>query len=361
MSYKRNTNNKTANFRRRWPTAVDLYSGCGSVTGGLTKRHFRVIAAIDNDPIACATYRKNHPSTHLIEGDIRSISPHSISDLLPDNVQLDLLVVCAPCQPFSNQNKYKSEQDDRQKLILQSVRFAEVLNPQIIMFENVPGLAGDKFTAILEELIRGLKNIDYTCGNPVRVNAADYQVPQRRERCLLFATKGGAPPLPPSPMTSNGLRASVQDAFKGLRRLRSGEKDTKDHLHFARNHKKIVLDRLKHIPKNGGSRFSLPPHLELDCHKGKKGYPDVYGRMKWEDVAPTLTTGCTDLTKGRFVHPEDDRAITLREAARLQTFPDKYKFCGNSGQIATQIGNAVPMKLVESLAPTLRKKLRSTC
>ncbi len=136
----------------------------------------------------------------------------------------------------------------------------------------------------------------------------------------MFATRGHELPLPPLPTTPDGSRILVQDALKGLRRLCSGEKDAKDYLHFARNHKKIALDRLNYIPKNGGSRFSLPPHLELDCHKGKKGYPDVYGRMKWEDVAPTLTTGCTDLTKGRFAHPEDDRAITLREAARLQTF-----------------------------------------
>ena len=173
----------------------------------------------------------------------------------------------------------------------------------------------------------------------------------------MFAALGQDPPLPPSPITPEGSRRPIAFALKGLKRLRTGEKDINDPLHFARNHKQIALERLRHIPKNGGDRFSLPPHLELDCHKGKKNYPDVYGRMRWEDIAPTLTTGCTDITKGRFVHPEDDRAITLREAARLQTFPDDYRFSGNSSQIAIQIGNAVPMKFVEALAPIIRAAL----
>ena len=116
-----------------------------------------------------------------------------------------------------------------------------------------------------------------------------------------------------------------------------------------------LQSRSLHIPKDGGSRFSLPPELELKCHKNKKGYPDVYGRMKWDDVAPTLTTGCTDITRGRFAHPRDDRAITLREAALLQTFPVNYKFAGNSSQIAAQIGNAVPVKMVEAIAINLHK------
>ena len=162
--------------------------------------------------------------------------------------------------------------------------------------------------------------------------------------------------MPPA-TTPQGSRFTVAEALKGLRQLATGQADKSDLLHFSRNHNAIALQRLAHIPKNGGSRFSLPPHLELDCHKGKKGYPDVYGRMRWADVAPTLTTGCTDVTRGRFAHPEEDRAITLREAARLQTFPDQYAFSGNASEIATQIGNAVPMKLIETIAPVIRKVL----
>ena len=157
--------------------------------------------------------------------------------------------------------------------------------------------------------------------------------------------------------TPQGSRITVAHALKGLKKLSSGQYDKNDSLHCSRNHSDIVVQRLAYIPKNGGSRSSLPPQLVLNCHKEQRGYPDVYGRMSWNDIAPTLTTGCTDLTRGRFAHPEDDRAITLREAARLQTFPDNYLFDGNASQIATQIGNAVPMKLIETIAPTLRQVL----
>ncbi len=354
---KHSTKPKTGNkgYRRKWPTVVDLYSGCGTVTAGLKKRHFRIVAAVDNDPVACRTYRMNHPSTMLIEEDIRRVDPRSILRDALDNNRLDVLIVCAPCQPFSNQNRHKGE-DKRERLILESVHFAAILRPKIILFENVPGLAGKRFRPILAELVSELEQLGYSCGEPTPIDAADFNVPQRRRRCILLASFGKEPPALPSPITPAGIRTDVASALQGLVGLQSGQADANDPLHFSRIHNPIALERLFHIPKNGGDRFSLPPHLELKCHRGNRGFPDVYGRMKWDDVAPTLTTGCTDITRGRFAHPEDDRAITLREAARLQTFPDSYKFSGAPSQIARQIGNAVPMKLVEALAPILRAK-----
>jgi DNA (cytosine-5)-methyltransferase 1 len=344
--------------RRKWPTILDLYSGCGTVTAAFKKCHFRVVAAVDIDPVACSTYKRNHPSIYLIQDDIRNVDPRLIrKEALRDSL-LDLLVVCAPCQPFSNQNQYKNDKDNRKELILESVRFAKVLQPRMIMFENVPGLAGKSFVGILEKLINSLSDIGYLCGPPTRINAADYGVPQRRNRCILLAALGQKPPKLPQAITPEGSRVTVARVLKGLTKLATGQYDKNDPLHFSRNHSSIALKRLAHIPKNGGSRASLPPNLVLNCHKDPKSYPDVYGRMSWNDIAPTLTTGCTDITRGRFAHPDEDRAITLREAARLQTFPDDYLFEGNASQIATQIGNAVPMKLVESLAPTLRKAIR---
>lgn len=340
---------------RTWPTVVDLFSGCGTVTAGLKKRHFRVVAAVDIDPVACETYRRNHKSTYLIQKDIRKVNPNIIREKVLVSRPLDLLVVCAPCQPFSNQNRYKNEHDSRKELILESLRFVKALQPQLIMFENVPGLAGKSFARILSKLVSRLASLGYVCGKPTKINAADYGVPQRRHRCILLAARGQKPQELPSATTPQGSRLTVADALRGLRQLATGQVDPRDSLHFSRQHSPIALQRLAHIPKDGGSRFSLPPQLELDCHKGKKGYPDVYGRMKWADIAPTLTTGCTDVTRGRFAHPEEDRAITLREAARLQTFPDNYVFSGNAGEIAAQIGNAVPMKMVETIASALRQ------
>ena len=170
--------------------------------------------------------------------------------------------------------------------------------------------------------------------------------------------EGHAPPELPQG-TSSGQSATVRTAIGDLNPLESGEIDPTHDLHFARDHRPVALERLAHIPRDGGSRDSLPDELQLECHKGHDGHPDVYGRMSWDRVAPTLTTGCTDLTRGRFGHPRDDRAITLREAARLQTFSDEYRFFGNSKEIATQIGNAVPVRLVRELAPTFRSGLRS--
>lgn len=344
--------------RRKWPTVIDLFSGCGTVTAGLKKSRFRVVAAVDIDPVACQTYRLNHKSTYLIQEDIRNVDPTTILTKVLRSKPLDMLVVCAPCQPFSNQNRYKNHKDARKELIFEAVRFTKVLLPQLIMFENVPGLAGKEFLGILDKLIEQLSALGYVCGSPTKINAADFGVPQRRYRCILLATKGKKPPVLPSPTTTEGSRTTVADALRGLRQLATGQIDDSDPLHFSRKHSPIALQRLSCIPKNGGSRFALPISLELECHKDKKGYPDVYGRMKWDDIAPTLTTGCTDVTRGRFAHPEENRAITLREAARIQTFPDSYFFSGNSGQIAAQIGNAVPMKLIETIAPVIRKALQ---
>jgi DNA (cytosine-5)-methyltransferase 1 len=342
---------------RGWPTAVDLFSGCGAVTEALKRRHFRVVAAVDNDPIACRTYRKNHPTVHLYEKDIRRVSPAAIRTELLEGHDLDLLVVCAPCQPFSSQGR-RDRADRRARLIFSAVRFACILKPKLILFENVPGLASERFAEVLDELRRRLSKTDYRIGDPETADAADYGVPQRRQRCILIATREGEPPRLPPPTTPSGNQKTVRSAIKDLPGLRSGQRDGEDSLHFSREHHRITLRRLSHIPKNGGSRFSLPKRLILECHKDYSGHPDVYGRMSWDEVAPTLTTGCTDVTRGRFAHPSQNRAITLREAARLQTFDDSYQFEGTFSDIATQIGNAVPVRLIEEIAPVLRSRIR---
>lgn len=349
------TTGKSHRASHRWPTVVDLYSGSGAVTAALKRRHFRVVAAVDNDSVACATYRLNHPKTRMIEDDIEKVDPSEIrrADLAGRDV--DLLVVCAPCQPFSSQNRKRST-DKRSRLILQAGRFAKVLRPKVIFFENVPGLASH---GELLESLRSELGDDYVLGDPQRIDAADYGVPQRRVRCIMIATRGRTPPSLPQPTTPEEARVTVEQAIGHLVRLRAGEADPKDTLHAARNHLPIALRRLAAIPKDGGSRASLPSELVLACHTEvhPSKFPDVYGRMSWKNVAPTLTTGCTDITRGRFAHPEDDRAITSREAALLQTFPPHYRFTGTSSDVQVQIGNAVPVKLVEALAPTFRQAL----
>lgn len=343
---------------RRWPTAIDLFCGCGGVTLALKQRHFRVVAAVDNDPVACKTYRANHSTVRLYEEDCAGVDLKSIHGDL-ERSRLDLLVVCAPCQPFSSQTRL-SGRDARAELVLEAVRFAKALKPAVILIENVPGLVRARNGETLRRLRDGLSESGYASSEPLIVDAQDYGVPQRRRRCLMLATKGTEPPTLPPPSTPRDHRRTVRDAIGKYRRLRSGEADPEDALHRARNHQPIALRRLREIPRDGGDRSALPPELELECHKDYGGHPDVYGRMAWNEVAPTLTTGCTDVTKGRFAHPRDDRAITLREAAALQTFPASYAFEGNRKQIESQIGNAVPPHLVWTLVPTIRSAIKNS-
>lgn len=346
--------------KRHWLTAIDLFCGSGAVSAALKRKHFRVMAAVDNDPVACATYRLNHPRTRMIENDIRNVDPQEIRKLDLQNKDVDLMIVCAPCQPFSQQNR-KKEYDFRSNLILESIRFALALKPRLIFFENVPGLASTRHSHILNELAGSL-GPEFSLTKPLRIDAADYGVPQRRLRCIIMASRGISTPKLPDPITPKGKRVTVLQAIGSLSRLSSGQSDPVDKLHAARNHQTIALERLSAVPKDGGSRTAFPDSLALKCHKrsGNQKFSDVYGRMKWDDVAPTLTTGCTDITRGRFAHPEDDRAITLREASLLQTFPLHYKFAGNTSEIQSQIGNAVPVRLIEIFASTFRSALQGS-
>lgn len=339
-------------------TAVDLFCGSGAVSAALRRQGYRVLVALDNDPIACRTYKLNHYRTRLICEDISRVHPDKHSKFRGIG-PVDLLVVCAPCQPFSSQNRNRRG-DVRAALLLQSVKFVATLRPGAVLFENVSGLGAPENAHLLSRLRSELSGAGYLLSAPRRIDAADLGVPQRRVRCVMIAAKDrkaldwfAAAELPTTSV-------SVRHTIEHLPPLRSGESSKIDPLHYARKHQDIVLQRLAHIPWDGGSRSDLPGHLELNCHRDRpKSYSDVYGRMSWDGVAPTLTTGCTDVTRGRFAHPEQDRAITLREAALLQTFPPEYRFSGNAAQIARQIGNAVPVRMVEALIPALQPILRS--
>jgi len=344
-------------MRTRKITAIDIYCGSGAVTEGLKAEGISVLAAIDNDPIACETFRLNHPEVHLVESDIRKLNPTELRKSVGNGRKLDLLVVCAPCQPFSSQNRKRSTEDPRADLVLESLKFVKEFTPEVVFFENVPGIA---ISGPLHSLRQKLATLGYLLGDPRTLNAADCGVPQRRERCIMIAARDREAINTFYGSIRTQPTVTVRQTIGGLKQLCSGEHDPDDQLHFARKHHSIVLQRMDYIPEDGGSRSSLPPDLELECHKGRKNdFPDVYGRMMWDDVAPTLTTGCTDVTKGRFAHPRDNRAITLREAALLQSFPPHYRFFGNSGQIARQIGNAVPVNMIRTLAPSLKRCLQN--
>lgn len=340
--------------RNSKPTAIDLFCGSGGVSLGLRRAGFNVVGAVDFDQSACETYRTNHPDVLLLEEDIKKASPKQFAKLIEK--QLDLLAICAPCQPFSSQNKTRSSNDARKELILAAIPFVKRLNPKAIFVENVPGL---KKNSVFDQFIASLEKLGYSISDPLKLNASQLGVPQRRTRMVMIATKGisleVASTLPKRKLkTVRSVIGQLPPPPIGM------TSDATDSLHFSRRHSPLNIERLRHIPKDGGGREALPLHLQLQCHKNKKAssFSDTYGRMRWDDVAPTLTTGCTDITRGRFAHPEQNRAITLREAARLQSFPDHYKFVGGISAISAQIGNAVPPEMMRTIGRALRKALR---
>jgi DNA (cytosine-5)-methyltransferase 1 len=336
------------------PTAFDLFSGCGGMTLGLRQAGFKVIGAVDNDPLSVETYRKNHKGVKVWEIDIRNLSVSEVKKELGIRTgELDLLAGCPPCQGFSSMrtmNGGRRVRDPEQKdLVFEFLRFVRGLRPKAVMMENVPGLASD---SRMRELVRELKLLGYKCNNAI-LNAADYGVPQRRKRVILLASLMQKIEFAPS----DPNRPTVRDAIADLAPAgKSG--DPLHDLPEIRSEK--VRQLITRIPRNGGSRAALGKRQQLRCHRKFSGFKDVYGRMSWDDVAPTITSGCVNPSKGRFLHPTYNRAITLREAALLQTFPPDYFISLKRGKYpaAGLIGNALPPHFIRCQALQVIKALR---
>lgn len=341
---------------RAWPTAIDLFSGCGGLTLGLRRARFRVLGAVELDPLAVETYRLNHPSVKVWPKDIRHVSGDEILKRLRLEVgELDLLAGCPPCQGFSSMTTLNGKwivEDERNDLIAEYGRLVSELQPKAVLMENVPGLADDER---LSALLAVLAAEGYATEDVVQVlDAQEYGVPQRRRRLVMMSAVGAVVPFAKPVPT----RATVRDAIEDL--LPAGS--SKDPLHdFPENRSDVVKEIIAGIPKDGGSRQALGADRQLACHKRVSGFRDVYGRMAWDSPAPTITGGCHNPSKGRFIHPAEDRAITMREAALLQGFPLDYKFSLRRGKLAAaaMIGNAVPADFVAAQAEQIRRHLSS--
>ncbi|MQX51683.1 DNA (cytosine-5-)-methyltransferase [Alcanivorax sp. PA15-N-34] len=320
-------------------TAIDLFSGCGGLTEGLKQAGFNVISAVEIEPLAAETYSQNHPEVNLLNSDIRTIGATDLIPIKEKTVSpIDLLAGCPPCQGFSRMklnNKSGYLRDPRNRLIDEVLRLVREIYPKVIMLENVPNLK--KYSRYLT-FKRELKKLGYFVTDQV-IDVSNFGVPQRRKRLVFLASRLGIIDLPSAPLR----RSTVREAFTII----PGETNCADPLHDTHQKRSERIMRLiQAIPKDGGSRTALSEDLRLKCHERNDGYYDVYGRMKWDDVSPTITGGCINPSKGRFLHPEEDRAITLREAALLQSFPISYKFSLRKGKYAAaeMIGNAFPPK-----------------
>lgn len=334
--------------------AIDLFCGSGGLTLGLKRAGFTVVAGVESDAASAESYRRNHAEVNLWQQDIRSVDPEAVRRKLHIGPgELHLLAGCPPCQGFSTvrtRRKRVSVNDPRNSLVKEFGRFVKALLPQAILLENVPGLASyHGFTQVVTELTA----LGYSCKYHI-FDAADYGVPQRRKRLVLIGSLHGSIPVA-KPVTR---ALHVRQALAGV----GIPGESGDSLHdVAEKRSRRIMSLIRLVPHDGGSRRHLPAKYRLNCHKECDGFTDVYGRMAWDEVAPTITSGCTNPSKGRFLHPEQDRAITPREAALLQGFPRDYFFSLSGGKehVARLIGNAFPPEFARRFAVEIHKALKN--
>lgn len=344
--------------------AVDFFCGAGGVTRGLIEAGIRVKLGIDADEQCKKTYERNNPTARYLATDIRELRKKDLQRKLSRIKAKNLLfAACAPCQPFAPLNRLKDDKPEA-RLLREFGRFVKEFKPRFVLLENVPGIARVRGHSTLRRFKRLLEQLGYNYDDGV-LDAKAFGVPQTRRRYVLIAARGLKPwlPQPTHGPSENGnfrgkkkgkkLKAfkTVRQAIAGFPALSAGETDSSLPNHWAAALTPINLERIRETPHDGGDRRSWPKHLVLKCHEGDDdGHTDVYGRLFWDKPSPTLTCRCHSLSNGRYGHPEQDRAISLREAAVLQSFPKYYRFYGVSKHhIAAQIGNAVPVRLAHAL------------
>ena len=306
--------------------------------------------ALDHDADAKASFEANFPNAYFESADIRDTSVDAIRRRMESEQPNPVVFTgCAPCQPFTKQNTQRPEldHDERVPLLAHFARFVESCRPDLVFVENVPGLQkldsdSEPFGGFLSRLDSAGYSVDHRA-----VRLSRYGIPQSRRRLVLVASRHGAIDLPDEtngPRTPNERYTTVRDWISHLPPIGAGEEHGEVPNHVAANLSARNLERVKATPEGGGHR-DWPDHLRLECHKDFSGYTDVYGRMSWDAPASGLTTRCISYSNGRFGHPEQDRAISIREAACLQTFPEDFVFEGSVTSMAKQIGNAVPVRL----------------
>lgn len=331
--------------------AIDLFCGVGGLTHGLAQAGIEVVAGIDIDPACKYPYEANNDAV-FIERDVNTLTASEVAQMI-GGADVSMIAGCAPCQPFSTYSRSgrsKKRGDDWQ-LVETFGRLVKEVQPDLVTMENVPQLLDHPvFEQFLENL--GGYSVEWSV-----VQAIHIGIPQTRKRLVLIASKLGANGLA-LPQDKRKVK-TVRQAIGRLRPIQAGESDPKDRLHVASRLSATNLERIRHS-KPGGTWRDWPDGLQAACHQKSSGatYPSVYGRMSWDEASPTITTQCFGYGNGRFGHPEQDRAISLREAAILQTFPPKYKFVRPDEPVRFSvlgrlIGNAVPVRLGEVVGQTV--------
>jgi DNA (cytosine-5)-methyltransferase 1 len=357
--FMRRGNQKTVAAKRVPITAVDLFCGAGGLTRGLLDAGVEVVAGYDIDEVCQHAYEQNNQPAVFKSKSVAKVKGSELSRFYPKQ-NWRVLVGCAPCTPFS---KYTQGLDaashEKWGLLYHFGRLIGELKPDVISMENVPQL---RRHAVYDDFVKTLEELGYHI-SATEVFCPNYGIPQSRTRLVLFASKLGPIAIIP-PTHEPEQYPSVKSAIGRLPRLKAGRSSSTDPLHRSSGLSETNLQRLEHS-KPGGTWRDWPEELVAKCHRKKKGksYPSVYGRMKWDEPSPTITTQFFGFGNGRFGHPTQKRALSLREGAILQSFPPDYEFV-ESGiefgfhEIGRMIGNAVPVRLGEIVGKTIKTHLR---
>lgn len=334
--------------------ALDFFCGAGGLTRGLLNAGIRVLIGVDSDGHCRKTFETNNHPAMFLKADIRALDYGVIETHIRDFKRREVLfAACAPCQPFTKLGIDPVEA--RQRTLLAAFgKIVRCFQPGQILLENVPGLAHVPGASTYHRFLRMLSSVGYQWCHGT-LDAKAYGVAQTRRRLVLMAAKGYKPELP---LSTHGPRlqpyVTVRDEIACYPPLRAGEAHPTIPNHAASMLSALNAERMRHTPADGGDRRSWPDTLLLPCHIEHVGHTDVYGRMWWDRPAPAITGRCNSLSNGRYGHPSQDRAISFREAASLQSFGPSYVFYAPSQrELAGQIGNAVPVRLAEALGKRL--------
>ncbi|WP_346205699.1 DNA cytosine methyltransferase [Aeromonas salmonicida] len=360
--------------------AIDLFSGAGGFSLAALELNINILSAIEFDKHACETYKKNIVDKQdepcvLLNSDIMDVDPISMMNSLDiSEGELDIIIGGPPCQGFSSHRIKNSGVDDpRNNLLIRYFDFVSAYKPKLFLVENVPGLLWERHQSYLNDFKSLAQKNDYKIMGPLKLNAKNYGVPQNRSRVFILGVRNDIhltpdawPPKPThfenkQPLwlnassvfekPSKSILKSIAEAigYEAASNLQFNEHqfDKNDPLQISMNHSGTMIERFAMTPINGG-RYDID--FRLPCHDHNyRGHSDVYGRIRLSQPGPTITTGCYNPSKGRFLHPWENHGITLRHAARFQTFPDDYVFLGGVISQGKQIGNAVPVLMGKAL------------
>lgn len=359
------SNNGTTQQHNNELRCVDLFAGAGGFSLAARNARIRVVAAVEMKKHACATYRAN-----LIEGQRTTLYEHDILELNPSTLaathfnnqeECDLVLGGPPCQGFSvHRINDKGVGDPRNRLILRYFEYVKTLKPKVFLMENVPGILWERHKSFLDEFYKEGKASGYKLRLPITIDARDYGIPQRRKRVFILGIRSDIeldiewPPKPTHSATPDQSKSLLPWVPASAVFSKPIDRDDVNNIHMT--HSEALVQVFKATPLNGGSRHESG--RQLPCHKTHDGHKDVYGRIDPSEPGPTMTTACINPSKGRFVHPTEPHGITVRHAARFQTFPDWFIFQGGLMASGEQVGNAVPVKLGEALLNAIASGLR---